>query len=62
MLFRRRLLRQLTSPRDRKYITSVVKRGDSWAGVAIYRAAKKAISSHFRTKAFMRESQGDEQI
>jgi 4-amino-4-deoxy-L-arabinose transferase-like glycosyltransferase len=34
----------LTSPCDRKYITSVVKRGDSWAGVAIYRAAKKAIS------------------
>jgi len=44
MLFRRRLLRQLISPRDRKYITSVVKRGDSWAGVAIYPAAKKAIS------------------
>jgi ketosteroid isomerase-like protein len=34
----------LTSPDGRKYLTSVVKRGDSWAGVAIYRAAKKAIS------------------
>jgi hypothetical protein len=44
MFFRRRLLRRLTSPRGRIYIASVGKRTDSWAGVAIYRAAKKAIS------------------
>jgi len=48
MLFRRRLLRRLlrrlTSPRGRKYITSVVKRGDSSPRAEIHRAVEKAIS------------------
>jgi hypothetical protein len=32
------------------YIAGVGKRRDSWAGVAIYRAAKKAISYQDREK------------
>jgi len=44
MLFRRRLLRLLTSPRGRKYITSVVKGGDSSVGAGIRHAAEKANS------------------
>jgi hypothetical protein len=32
------------------YIAGVGKRRDSWAGVAIYRAAKKAISYQGREK------------
>jgi hypothetical protein len=32
------------APRGRMHIASVGKRRDSWAGVAIYRAAKKAVS------------------
>jgi len=34
----------LTAPPGRMYIAGVGKRRDSWAGAAIYRAAKKAIS------------------
>ena len=44
MLFRRRLLRRLTSPRGRKYIASVVKRGDSSPRAEIHRAAEKGKS------------------
>jgi len=34
------------------YIASVGKRGDSWAGVGIYRAAKKAISYQVANEDF----------
>jgi hypothetical protein len=52
MLFRRRLLRRLTSPRGRMHIASGGKRRDSWAGVAIYRAAKKTISYQVANEDF----------
>jgi hypothetical protein len=42
MLFRRRFRGQLTSLQGRVYIASGGKNRDSWAGMAIYRAAKKA--------------------
>lgn len=39
------------APRGRMHIASVGKRRDTWAGVAIYRAAKKAASHFFIFKS-----------
>jgi hypothetical protein len=47
MLFRCSLLRRLTSPRARKYLTSMVKGGDSSPRAEIHRAAEKGISYNF---------------
>jgi AI-2 transport protein TqsA len=56
MLFRRRLLRRLTSPRRRRYIASVIKRGDSSPGAEIHRATEKGKSSLFKDDQFYRIS------
>jgi len=42
--------RRLTSPRGRKYIASVVKRGDSTLGAAIYDTAEMEIPTDIHSK------------
>jgi hypothetical protein len=56
MLFCRRLLWRLTSPRGRKYITSVVERRDSSPRAEILRAAEKG-KSYLSEWNWRRESQ-----